>query len=98
MVASVAGPYGHRADVGHAAAQGGPGRPHRAAGADTAAHGSQSTLSPQAPIATGLEVPARACERLATPAGAAAPPDEVAAAVAWLASPSASYITGKTWS
>ena len=96
MVASVTGPVmAIRADVGYATAKAGMVGLTRAAAVDTARHG--ITVNAVAPgwIATGSQPPEERGQGQATPAGRSGSPGEIAAAIAWLASPGASYITGQ---
>lgn len=96
MVASVTGPVmAIRADVGYASAKAGMVGLTRAAAVDAARHG--ITVNAVAPgwIATGSQTPEECGQGQATPAGRSGSPGEIAAAIAWLASPGASYITGQ---
>jgi len=95
MVASLTGPVmAIRADVAYATAKAGMTGLTRAAAVDAAPHG--ITVNAVAPgwIATGSQTPDERGQGQATPAGRSGSAGEVAAAVAWLASPGASYVTG----
>jgi 3-oxoacyl-[acyl-carrier protein] reductase len=95
MMASLTGPVmAIRDDVGYATAKAGLTGLTRAVAVDAARHG--ITVNAVAPgwIATGSLTPEERAQGLATPMGRSATPGEVASAVAWLASPGASYVTG----
>jgi 3-oxoacyl-[acyl-carrier protein] reductase len=95
-VASVTGPVmAMRHDPGYAAAKAAVVGLTRALAVDHARDG--ITVNAVAPgwIETGSQTPKEKTEGVATPMGRSATPDEVASAVAWLATPGAAYTTGQ---
>lgn len=96
FVASVTGPLmAMSGETAYAAAKAGMVGLSRAVARDCASRG--VTVNSVAPgwIATGSQTPFEHAQGLATPLGRSASPVEVASAIAWLASPGASYITGQ---
>jgi 3-oxoacyl-[acyl-carrier protein] reductase len=97
MVTSVTGPVmAMKNEVSYAAAKAGLTGLMKALALDEAPRG--VTVNAVAPgwIATGSQTPGEITEGLSTPMGRSGTPDEIASAITWLASPSASYITGQT--
>ena len=95
-VASVTGPVmASRGDVAYAAAKAGLVGFTRALAVDEA--GAAITANAVAPgwIATGSQLASEAVEGAQVPAGRSGTADEVGSAIAWLATPGASYITGQ---
>ncbi|ARC58108.1 3-oxoacyl-[acyl-carrier-protein] reductase FabG [Frondihabitans sp. 762G35] len=95
-VSSVTGPaMASRSDVAYAAAKAGMVGLTRALAVDEAPHGITANAVAPGWIATGSQTPGEAEEGLLVPVGRSGTADEIASAIAWLASPGASYITGQ---
>lgn len=97
MVTSVTGPVmAMKNEVSYAAAKAGLTGLMKALALDEAPHA--ITVNAVAPgwIATGSQTPLEKQEGARTPMGRSGTPEDIASAIAWLASPGAGYITGQT--
>jgi 3-oxoacyl-[acyl-carrier protein] reductase len=96
MVASVTGPVmAMRSEPVYAAAKAGMVGLMRALAVDLAPHGITANAVAPGWIATSAQLPHEVREGQHTPVGRSGRPEEVAAAVAWFASPEASYCSGQ---
>ncbi|WP_426516928.1 SDR family NAD(P)-dependent oxidoreductase [Diaminobutyricibacter sp. McL0618] len=84
-----------RADVAYAAAKAGVAGLTRALAVDEAKYGVTANAVAPGWIATGSQLPSEAAEGQLVPLRRSGTAAEVASAVAWLASPGSSYVTGQ---